>query len=95
MNKQVINKLALFLTGLEQRYKDNIDFFKKISFNFKSGNRDFTGSVWADDDILNLNFNTRTEKIRIEEFANKISMYAKDYDSLVFIYEERGSTIII
>lgn len=95
MNKQVISKLNLFLTGIQQRYRDNIDFFKKISFKFKSGNKEFVGSIWADKDILNLNFNTKTQKINIDELAKKISHYAKDYDNLIFIYEERGSTIII
>ncbi|HHX18457.1 MAG TPA: SAM-dependent methyltransferase [Clostridium sp.] len=95
MNRQAINKLTLFLTGLEQRYRDNVDFFKKISFKFKSGNREFIGSVWADGDILKLNFNTKTEEINIEELAKKTSQYAKDYDNLLFTYEERGSTIII
>lgn len=95
MNKQVINKLTLFLTGIQQRYKDNIDFFKKISFKFKSGNKEFIGSVWAEGDFLNLNFNTYTQKINIDKLAEKISQYAKDYDNLVFTYEERGSTIII
>lgn len=95
MNKQAINKLTLFLTGIEQRYKDNIDFFKSISFKFKSGNREFIGNIWADENTLKLNFNTQTEKIDIEDLAKKISRYAKDYDSLVFAYEERGSTIII
>ena len=95
MNKQAINKLTLFLTGLEQRYKDNIDFFKNISFKFKSGNKEFAGKVWADADALKLNFNTQTEEINIEKLSKKISQYAKDYDSLAFTYEERGTTIVI
>ncbi|MDQ2085520.1 SAM-dependent methyltransferase [Herbivorax sp. ANBcel31] len=95
MNKQVINKLKLFLTGLEQRYRDNIDFFKKISFKFKSGNKEFTGNILADKNTLNLKFNTDTQKINIEQLSQKISQYAKDYDNLELTYEERGSTIII
>ena len=39
MNKQNIQKLALFLTGLEQRIVDNAEFFKKITAVFKSGQR--------------------------------------------------------
>jgi len=39
MNKQSLNKLSLFLTGMEQRLIDNWEFFKGITAVFQVRNQ--------------------------------------------------------
>jgi len=56
MNKQSLNKLSLFLTGMEQRLIDNWEFFKGITAVFKSGTREFPAKVWQDGNKLKMNF---------------------------------------
>jgi len=95
MNKQSINKLALFLTGLEQRIADNRDYFKKAVAVFKSGTREFLAKIWADGDKIKLNFNGNTETLETNWISLRIVKYAENYDSVLVTYEERGTTIII
>mgnify|MGYP005836953115 CR=1 FL=1 len=95
MNKQNIQKLILFLTGLQQRISDNADFFKKVTAVYKSGTKDYIANITLDEDGLNLNFNGSTEVIDISQMSARLSMFAESYESVVITYEERGTTIII
>ncbi len=95
MNKQSIQKLSLFLTGLEQRIIDNIQFVKRISAAFKSGTKEYNANITPAEGKLKIYFNGNTETIEPSWLSVRISKYAENYDSLVFTYEERGTTIII
>jgi SAM-dependent methyltransferase len=95
MNKQSINKLSLFLTGLEQRIVDNREYFKKAVAVFKSGTREFPAKIWFDGDKIKLNFNGNTETLETNWISLRIVKYAENYDSVVITYEERGTTIVI
>ena len=95
MNKQNINKLSLFLTGLEQRISDNGDFFKKMTVLYKSGVKDFLANAVLENGRIKLNFNGSTEMLEISWLSVRLSKYAESYESVVVTYEERGTTIII
>lgn len=96
MNKQSIQKLGLFLTGLEQRLEDNADFFKKITAEFKSGTKTYMAVINSEAaGSIKINFNGNTETIGTTELGRKLSGIAADYEGLFLTYEERGNTIII
>ncbi len=96
MNKQSIQKLALFLAGLEQRLQDNADYFKKLTVEYKSGTKTYTATLGlGDEGVLRINYNGRTETVDISEIGARISREAEKYESLLVIYEERGSTLFI
>ena len=95
MNNQNIQKLALFLTGIEQRIIDNLDFFKKVSANYKSGTKTYPAGITAENGKLQLKFNGVTEILEISWLAARLSKLAGNYDSVTITYEERGTTIFI
>ena len=95
MNKQSISKLTLFLTGLEQRIEENLEFFKSINASFKSGTKDYPAKVHHDGSKLKINFNGNTETIEISWLSARLSTYAANYESVGIVYEERGTVIHI
>lgn len=95
MNNQNIQKLALFLTGIEQRIADNLDFFKKITADYKSGTRTYPAGIAAENGKLQLKFNGVTETLEIKWLAARLSKLAVNYESVAITYEERGTTIFI
>lgn len=95
MNKQSLNKLSLFLTGIEQRLSDNWDFFKKINVVFKSGTKEFPAEIWQEGSKIKMNFNGNTETLETNWLSLRLLKHAQNYDNVVFTYEERGTTIII
>ncbi|TYQ16408.1 UNVERIFIED_CONTAM: methyltransferase family protein [Acetivibrio alkalicellulosi] len=95
MNKQILSKLSLFLSGLEQRLNENIEYFKKITFVFKSGTKEYAGIIVVDKNMLKINFNTNIYTFQVGEFTKEINRYAQNYESLILTYEERGSSIYI
>lgn len=95
MNKQNIQKLALFLTGLEQRLEENRDFFKRLTAVYKSGTKEYKALVELDKGKLKLNFSGATELLEISWLSARLSRFAESYDNVLVTYEERGTTIHI
>ena len=95
MNKQSIQKLSLFLTGLQQRIQDNSAFFKKITADYKSGVKSFKAFIRLENGKLVINFNGNIETVEISWLSARLSRFAADYDSVGIVYEERGTTINI
>lgn len=96
MNKQNIQKLKLFLTGLEQRIDESYDFFKKITADFKSGTKTYTATILPGSGRkLSMNFNGVNETIEISWLSVRLSKIAESYESLLVTYEERGTVIFI
>jgi SAM-dependent methyltransferase len=95
MNKQNAQKLSLFLIGLEQRLEDNLEFFKKLSADFKSGTKEYKANISVENQKIKINFNGNTETIEFSWLSARLSKIAEGYDSVTVTYEERGSTIII
>ncbi len=95
MNKQSIQKLGLFLTGLEQRITENSNFFKKITLKLKSGTKNYEGIITLQEDRLLLQYNGRTDKMEISWLAARVSNIVAQYEAVTIVYEERGSTIFI
>lgn len=95
MNKQSLNKLTLFLTGLENRIQENSDYFKKIDIVFKSGAKEFPGSVVPLGEKLKLSYSGNSETMERKELALRLTKLCQNYDALLLTYEERGTTIFI
>lgn len=95
MNKQSIQKLGLFLTGLEQRITENSSFFKKIVLKFKSGAKYYEGIITLQDGRLLLQYNGRADTIEISWLGARVAKIAQQYEAVNLVYEERGSTIFI
>lgn len=95
MNKQNLTKLKLFFMGLETRFSENYSIFKSINISFKTGIKEFNGHGTYDDGKIKYNFNGVTETLNINNMFEKICKDAEKYDSLQFIYCERGTDILI
>ncbi|WP_461615586.1 class I SAM-dependent methyltransferase [Clostridium sp. Marseille-QA1073] len=95
MNKANINKLKLFLMGLENRFEENKAIFKHITVNYAAGLKNFKGIANFEDDKLNYNFNGTTKVLTISELFNEVIKEAENYDSISLTYSERGEIILI
>ncbi|NTV89556.1 MAG: SAM-dependent methyltransferase [Clostridiales bacterium] len=95
MNSQSLQKLHLFLTGLEARIKENKDYFKNIKVVYSSGLKEFTATLKLRDDRLQLNFNGSVENLEINWMSERIVKHAANYERALVTYEERGTTIVI
>ncbi|WP_291580584.1 class I SAM-dependent methyltransferase [Clostridium sp. UBA6640] len=95
MNKANINKLKLFLMGLENRFEENNAIFKHITTNYVAGLKNFKGIANPEDDKLNYNFNGITKALTISELFNEVIKEAENYDSISLTYSERGEAILI
>ncbi|MCY6355733.1 class I SAM-dependent methyltransferase [Clostridium sp. ZS2-4] len=95
MNKQNLTKLKLFFMGLENRFSENYSILKSVSISFKTGIKEFNGHGIYDDGKIKYNFNGVTETLSIKNMFEKICKDAEKYDSLQFIYCERGTDILI
>lgn len=95
MNKQSVQKLGLFLTGMESRIKENREYFKKLTAIYKSGTKDYAANIALDQDSLRMNFMGATISLEIDAFAARLSKIAEEYESAVITYEERGASLIV
>lgn len=97
MNKQSINKLSLFLTGIQSRFTENKALFKGIYINFSTGLKEFkgVGSFDEDEDKIKYNFNGKTTLFNINELTTALLEEALKYEVLSLIYKERGTDILI
>lgn len=95
MNKQSINKLTLFFTGLQNRFTENSSIFKGIYVTFTTGLKEFKGVGSFEGGKIKYNFNGRTENYDINSLFEKIADDAQNYETLSLIYKERGTSILI
>ena len=95
MNKQNINKLKLFLMGLENRFSENCSIFKRINTTYITGLKEFKGTGLYDNGSIKYNFNGKTETLSINQLFSNITKEAENYEGLSLIYSERGSVILI
>jgi hypothetical protein len=95
MNKQSINKLALFFAGLQNRFTENNLIFKGIYVTFTTGLKEFKGVGSLENEKVKYNFNGITEVLNIANLFEKVSEAAQNYETLSLIYKERGTDILI
>lgn len=91
MEKNTISKLKLFLSGLENRYDTQNEFFKECIINFKSGTKLFSGKYSAGE----LYWNKENSNLTFSQVVEVILEEAKKFEALELIYKERGTDVII
>ena len=94
MNKKTTGKLSLFLSGLVSRMNDNIDYFKDITVEFKSGAKIFKAVIIMKNELI-LDYQAVQKTISADEISDFLCSEALKYDSARVIYTERGAKIII
>ncbi len=94
MNKKTTGKLSLFLSGLVSRMNDNIDYFKDITVEFKSGAKIFKAVITIKNELI-LDYQAVQKTISADEISDFLCSEALKYDSARVIYTERGARIII
>lgn len=95
MNKQSLSKLKLFFMGLENRFSENSSTFKGLKATFNTGLKSFRGNGSYEDGKVKYNFNGITQVDDIKSILEKVIKDAESYESLAFIYSERGTDILI
>lgn len=91
MEKNTISKLNLFLSGLENRYDTQNEFFKECTISFKSGTKLFNGKYSGEE----LYWNKESKTVTFSDVVELILKEAKQFDSLELVYKERGTNVII
>ncbi len=95
MNKQSLSKLKLFFMGIENRFSENNSTFKGLKITFNTGLKSFNGTGSYEDSKIKYNFNGITQVDDIKTVLERILKDAESYESLAFIYSERGTDILI
>lgn len=95
MNKQSINKIKLFLMGLNSRFSENSSIFNGIYVTFTAGLKEFRGIGHFENEGINYNFSGRTQVMKMYELAERLAEDCEQYDSISILYRERGTDIII
>jgi SAM-dependent methyltransferase len=95
MNKQNVSKLGMFLTGLEARLDENLEFFRRITVAFQSGAKVFNAVIVHENGKLSMSFNGTTEVMETNWLSARLTRLAESYDAVTVAYEERGTAILI
>ncbi len=95
LKKQSIDKLVLFMKGLEERLRENYSIFKALELNCVSGLKPFKGRAMAKDGGIALQFNGVTQQLPIDGMVAAIAKIAEGYDEATITYIERGTKIIL
>jgi SAM-dependent methyltransferase len=95
MNKQSINKINIFMMGLQSRFSDNSSIFKGLYITFSAGLKEFKGVGRYAEDKISYNFNGKTELLDLASLSNNIAVECEKYDTVAILYRERGTDILI
>ncbi len=95
MNKQNINKLKLFLLGLENRFQEKENIFRSLSLTFSTGLKEFKATGNFQKGKIRWNFNGKTSTIEFCNLCQNILEECSKYDSINILYRERGTDIVI
>lgn len=95
MNRQSINKLSIFLSGLEGRFEENASIFKSISVVFTTGLKELKGICTLENSKIKYNFNGITEMLSLSQLFSRVIKNCDNYDKLSLIYSERGTNVLI
>lgn len=95
MNKQSINKIKLFMMGLQSRFTDNSSIFKGIYVTFTTGLKEFKGVGHYKDEKISYNFNGKTELMDAATMIEMICIECEKYDGISILYRERGTDLLI
>lgn len=91
MEKRIVSKLQLFLSGLESRYTEQQDFFRDFQMDFKSGTKNFIGSYKEGQ----LYWNQENIDMEFADMLKVVIKEASKYEAVEIRHRERGAVVII
>lgn len=95
MDQKSLNKLKLILQGLAFRLKDEIEYFKELEGQFKSGTKTFPLAGTLEGSMIKINFEGRTVTCSPEELPEILSDFAGKFDKVTLNYKTRGEVLTI
>lgn len=95
MNRNTVNKIRFFISGLESRFSENRDIFKKAEVTFVSGLKKYKAVLEFKDGTSFINYKGINTEGEIVDLNALILKEASLYDSLIYTYSERGSIVEI
>lgn len=94
MNKNTINKLKFFLSGINTRIEENYDFILEIEVLFTSGLKTFKANAVPTEDLkFNWNYKGITKETSPSILLDEILKECEKYDSITFLLKERGTVM--
>jgi len=95
MDKQSINKLKLFLTGLEGRFMENSSIFTGIEVIFTTGLKSFKGIGNFKNGSISYNYLGSIKLLTIDNLFQNILLECEMYDSITLTYKDRTESVTI
>ncbi len=95
MNKQIGEKVDLFMSGLMGRFAENREFFIEITAAFLSGSKRYELRAVREEALLAFYHNGAAYCLTADAFRAFIKEQIPLYDSMLLIYRERGKDIRI
>ncbi len=95
MNKQTIQKLKLFGSGMLSRWEENRSLFLEVSGTYKSGAVNYPFRLDFDGEVYRFTFQKETAKGEFPKLFNSLLEQANLYDELELIYADRTGRLIL
>jgi len=95
MDKQTIGKLELMLQGLSCRISEEMDYFRALKGDFKSGAKRFPLSAEPSGNMLELRFEGRKDLVSPRDLPGLLAGYAERYEAIYMECSFRGETLVI
>lgn len=95
MNKQTIQKLKLFGSGMLSRWEENQALFLDVSGEYKSGAMTYPFTVSYDGEAYFLSFQKEKTKGEFPKLFSTLLEQANLYDELELIYADRTGRLIL
>ena len=95
MNKNNLQKLQVFLSGVASRLAENALYFISGAFSFRSGAKTFPGTLSREGDGYRYTFGGESRAVTPAEFTAALLTEAARYDALTLVYRERGATLTV
>ncbi len=95
MNKQTIQKLKLFGSGMLSRWEENKALFLEVSGTYKSGALTYPFVLGYDGDIYHLTFQKETARGEFSKLFHSLLEQANLYDELELTYADRTGRLIL
>ena len=95
MDKRTAARVRPLFSGLVSRMRDNSEYFKDISLEFKSGTKLFPGLVTLENGDIYIDYQAVKRQLSDEELVELVCAETVKYDELRIEYKERGAKIVI
>ena len=90
MNQKQKSKIALFFSGLNEKYNENSDYFLYVEFELTSGIKKYNGKITTKNDEYILSFVGKKTYNSFKETLSELIETILKYDKAIVSYHERG-----